>query len=570
MRLITVDPRALKPNCDPMRRTPATPQADALLLATIKAVGIVQPPMISPEQDGGNGYTIQYGHRRVAQAIVAGFPEIDVLVADPEEDKDALRAVVENVAREGLNPVDLWRSIERLVGLGWTEESIAIALAQSVRQVRKLRLLANVLPAMLNQMARGDMPNEQQLRVIAAASDEDQAEVWKKYRPKKGQPVVPWGEVARALTRSRMYARDASFGDDLGKAYGIAWQEDLFAPADEDSRYTTDVDAFFGAQHEWMTIHLPKRCTIVETNEWGQPKLPPKAERVYGKPGKSDCTAMYIDRGGKVETVAYRMPKLEKKAKDAGHGNSGEPVIAVATPRPDMTRKGHELIGDIRTDALHEALARAPIESDTLLAMLVLAFSGQNVSVTSGNATGYAQIKHHATQLIGEDGRLGFDMDKLHQAARSVLIDVFSCRENRSDSGIVARIAGDAIGADAFLPNMATEDFLSCLSRTELEAVCKDTPILPRQKVKETRAALVKHFGDSRFAHPAALFKPAPEAITAWVERQSTADEGELDNAEDASGGLNGGDADQETHEGDDNDVDALDELEGGYADAAE
>ena len=44
-----------------------------------------------------------------------------------------------------------------------------------------------------------------------------------------------------------------------------------------------------------------------------------------------------------------------------------------------MTRKGIEMIGDIRTDALHEALGRAPIEEDTLLALLVLAFAGQNV-----------------------------------------------------------------------------------------------------------------------------------------------------------------------------------------------
>ncbi len=560
MRLMTVDPRALKPNPDPMRRTPATPQADALLLATIKAVGIVQPPIISPQQDGGNGYYIQYGHRRVAQAIAAELAEIDVLVADPEEDKDALRALVEAVAREGLNPVDLWRSIERLVGLGWTEESIAIALAQSVRQVRKLRLLANVLPAMLDQMARGDMPNEQQLRVIAAAGDEDQAEVWKKYKPKKGQPTVAWGEVARALTRSRMYARDASFGDDLALAYGIAWQEDLFAPADEDSRYTTDIDAFLGAQHEWMTNHLPKRGAIVETNEWGQPKLPPKAERVYGKPGKSDSAAMYLDREGKVQTVAYRMPKLDKKEKGAGPGSSAESVAAViAKPRPDVTRKGHEIIGDIRTDALHEALARAPIESDTLLAMLVLAFGGQNVSITSGNATGYAQIKHHAARLIGEDGRLGFDTETLQQVARSVLIDVFSCRENRSDSGVVARVAGAAIGADAFLPNMGTEDFLSCLSRTALEAACKDTPVLPRQKVRETRTALVKHFEESRFVHPAALFAPAPDAITAWAERHSSADEDELDDADEASGGFDSDDGEDETGETDD-----------AYADAAE
>ena len=85
MRLITIDPRALKPHPDPTRRTAkSAPQADALLLATIKAVGIVQPPIISPQLDGGNGYYIQYGHRRVSQAIAAELAEIEVLVADPE------------------------------------------------------------------------------------------------------------------------------------------------------------------------------------------------------------------------------------------------------------------------------------------------------------------------------------------------------------------------------------------------------------------------------------------------------------------------------------------------------
>ena len=58
MHLIKVDPRALKENPDRARQTKSTPQADALLLATIKAVGVVQPPVIAPERDGGNGYVI--------------------------------------------------------------------------------------------------------------------------------------------------------------------------------------------------------------------------------------------------------------------------------------------------------------------------------------------------------------------------------------------------------------------------------------------------------------------------------------------------------------------------------
>ena len=64
---------------------------------------------------------------------------------------------------------------------------------------------------MLEQMALGDMPSEQQLRVIAAAGQVDQKEVWQANRPKKGDTAA-WWQIANALTKKRMYARDASFG----------------------------------------------------------------------------------------------------------------------------------------------------------------------------------------------------------------------------------------------------------------------------------------------------------------------------------------------------------------------
>lgn len=362
MHLIKVDPRALKENPNGMRQTKSTSQADALLLATIKAVGIVQPPVITPEAGGGNGYIINAGHRRVKQAIAAGLEEIEVLVDEATNDNGAMRSMIENVAFEPLNPVDQWRAIERLVALGWTEEAIGVALALPVRQIRKLRLLANVLPAMLDQMAKGDMPDERQLRTIAAASLDEQKEVWKKHKPSKADPQVSWWSVAQGLTKTRMYARHASFGDDMAQAYGIAWVEDLFAPADEDSRYTTDVEAFLGAQQEWMANNLPRKGVIVEAGQWGEPKLPPKAERVYGKPAKSDCTAMYLDRDGKVQSVAYRMPEAKKRKKGEQPVAEGDDAPIVVNTRPDVTRKGIEMIGDLRTDALHEALARAPIE----------------------------------------------------------------------------------------------------------------------------------------------------------------------------------------------------------------
>ncbi len=122
MQIMKVDPRALKENPDRMRQTKSSPQADALMLATIKAVGIVQPPVVAPEGDGGNGYIIDAGHRRVRLAIAAGLEEIEILVVDAANDNGAMRSMVENSVREALNPVDQWRGIERLVALGWTEE----------------------------------------------------------------------------------------------------------------------------------------------------------------------------------------------------------------------------------------------------------------------------------------------------------------------------------------------------------------------------------------------------------------------------------------------------------------
>lgn len=477
---------------------------------------------------GGNGYIIEAGHRRTRMAIAAGIEEIDVIVVEAADDNGAMRSMIENIAREPLNPVDQWRGIERLIALGWTEEAIAVALALPVRQIRKLRLLANVLPAMLDHMARGDMPSEQQLRTISAASLDDQKEVWKAHKPKKGD-TASWWAIANGLTKTPMFARDASFGDDLRQAYGIEWAEDLFGPADEDNRYTTNVEAFRGAQQEWMISNLPKKGAIVEVSNFGQPQLPPKAERVYGKPGNGDCTAMYLDRDGKVQTAHFRMPEVRQVRGSAdptalGGEDGNEGIDVAAKTRPDVTRNDLDMIGDFRTDALHEALARAPIEDDTLMALLVLAFAGQNVSVDSGSETsnhlyGSRRFARHAARLIGESGKLEFATDTLRVVARLTLIDALSARTNRTDSGIAARIAGDAIGADTYLPNMGTEQFLACLSRPALEASCGGTSVVPRPRVRDTLAALVEHFKDERCVHPSALFAPEDAKLAEWLAK---------------------------------------------------
>ena len=314
--LRSVDPRTLQLNPNNPRRTPVSPAMDEQLVASIKAVGIIQPPSVIPK---GDGLMIVVGNRRVKAAIKAGLPAIDVMVCDADEAADAMRSVAENLIRASMSSVDIWRAIERLEAQGWNEQAISDALALPVRTVRRLKLLAHLHPAMLDVMALGSMPNEEQLRTIAAATPEEQAQVWKKHKPKKGQADIAWHEVARALAKRRMPASAAKFGDDLAKAYGIVWEDDLFAPPGEDSRTTTNVEGFFGAQQEWLQNNLPERGRLLPVDEYGRCDLPKKAERVYGKPGKTDLAGHYIDtRTGEVQSVAYRLPEPKKAGKPAG------------------------------------------------------------------------------------------------------------------------------------------------------------------------------------------------------------------------------------------------------------
>ena len=531
--LRSVDPRTLQPNPNNPRRTPPPPAMDEQLVASIKAVGIIQPPCVTVN---GDALTIVVGNRRVKAAIAAELPMITVMVCDADEAADAMRSVAENLIRASMSSVDIWRAIERLEAQGWNEQAISDALALPVRTVRRLKLLAHLHPAMLDVMALGSMPNEEQLRTIAAATREEQAQVWKKHKPKKGQTDIAWWEIARALAKRRMPASAAKFGDDLAKAYGIVWEDDLFAPPGEDSRYTTNVEGFFGAQQEWLANSLPERGTLLTVDDYGRGQLPKKAEQVYGKPGKTDIVGHYIDaRTGEVQTIAYRMPEPKKAGKPttgaAGATGATGTTAAVAggvtddddTPaarsRPDVTQKGIALIGDLRTDALHQALADTPIEDETLLGLLILAFGGDNVSVDSGSDM-RGDDRAAICRTITEGGVLTGDLDLLRQAARRLLIGVLSCRENRTQSGPFARIAGEALSASLRLPNMATEEFLSCLSRGALETAAKAEGVRIEPRAKDTRTRMVTRFKDGSFVYPAALFRLTPEELAAAAERR--------------------------------------------------
>ena len=511
MELRTVDPRKLKANPNNPRRTGAGEFFDAQLTASIKAVGLIQPPLVLQD---GKKLVIVAGHRRVAAAVAAGLAEIPVLVqSEADAAIDPMRSISENVIRAEMGQVDRWRAIEALTAAGWNEAAIAEALGLTPRNIAQARLLANICPAMLDQMAKNDLPAQRQLRIIAAASKEEQVEVWKQHKPKRGHEA-DWHSISNALSRVRLPASEAKFSAAEAEAFGIVWDEDLFAPANEDSRTTTQVDAYLAAQTAWLEANMAEGDCIAGLDDYGRPVLPKGAERYYGQQEEGVSTAYYLDaRTGKVHEARFVTLSRGTEGKDSADGDATPPT---PTPRPDVTAKGAAIVGDLRTEALHQALRERPMDDDQLIAMLVLALGSRNVTVQSGIIGRFRSSSlPRLAETLTEGGVLTRDLATIRQVARDALVEVLSCRDNPSASGMSARYAGAAIDAEAYLPNMATEEFLPALSRAALERNAEALGIAKQVRVKDTRAAVIAHFAEGTFVYPGARFAPTQAELEA-------------------------------------------------------
>jgi ParB/RepB/Spo0J family partition protein len=508
-----VDPRILVANPNNPRRSTAGEAADQQLTASIRETsGPVQPPVVRAMEDGT--LMIVAGHRRVSSSVAAELSEIDVFVREAENGGDSMVAFAENVVRAGMSSVDMWRAVEAFIGEGYTEDGIATALAVPVRLIRRLRLFAKILPAMLDRMAQGDEPDEDQLRIIAAAPREEQVSVWKKHKPKKTEPAS-WWTVSNALRKKRINALDAQFDDAYAQAHGVVWTEDLFAEGDKDPRYTEQVEAFVAAQTAWMVDHLPDNGEVLEMNQYGEVKLPPKAERAFGSDTKRKDVRLgfYLDRYSyEIKQIPFLYPTQARVSPSDGTGQA--PVAKAA--RPDVSGKGQELIGTYRTQALQEG----EISDEHLLGMLILALDGKNISVQQDYRdyrTGTDRGRY--ARAVAEGGVLTTDLPTLRSAARGMLCSVLSCLVNANGSGDVARIAGASIHAEAFLPNMATDEFLPKLSKDGITKVLQAEHLLPRNTGKQMRAALTEHVGEGSWAHPEALFDLTEAERTALDKR---------------------------------------------------
>src|SRR5215475_7762936 len=128
-------------------RTDMRPETLAELAESIKAQGVVQPIVVRPlaelSEGGSTRYEIIAGERRWRAAQMAGLHEIPAVIrAIPDEAAIAV-ALIENIQRENLNPLEEARALERLISeFGVTHQEAAQAVGRSRAGVTNLlRLL---------------------------------------------------------------------------------------------------------------------------------------------------------------------------------------------------------------------------------------------------------------------------------------------------------------------------------------------------------------------------------------------------------------------------------------------
>jgi ParB family chromosome partitioning protein len=160
----------IKPNPS-QPRTNFDEEALAALAASIEASGVVQPLLVRPLPDGS--YELVAGERRWRAAQQAGVEKVPAVVRDQAEAERLQAALIENMVREDLNPVEEARACSALVEeLGLTKEELAKRVGRSRPAVSNLIRLLELPDEALGMLESGDLSEGHGKALLAAPGND--------------------------------------------------------------------------------------------------------------------------------------------------------------------------------------------------------------------------------------------------------------------------------------------------------------------------------------------------------------------------------------------------------------
>ena len=130
------------------------------LAESIKSQGIMQPILVRKLAAGAHAgkYEIIAGERRFRAAKLAGLSQVPVLVREVSDENTAIMALIENMQREDLNPLEEAQGLQRLISeFQLTHEQAAQAVGKSRSAASNLMRLLNLTQAVQDMLMAGDI-----------------------------------------------------------------------------------------------------------------------------------------------------------------------------------------------------------------------------------------------------------------------------------------------------------------------------------------------------------------------------------------------------------------------------
>lgn len=166
--IVFIDINEIKPNENQPRKN-FDEDKIAELAASILEHGIIQPIVV---REKTNGYEIVAGERRYRAARKAELKTVPCLVRELTDEQNMLLAIIENMQREDLNPIEEAQAIEKMIKTyGLTQEQVSKSLAKSRPYITNaLRLLR--LPEKVQDMISSGALSSGHARALVAIGDE--------------------------------------------------------------------------------------------------------------------------------------------------------------------------------------------------------------------------------------------------------------------------------------------------------------------------------------------------------------------------------------------------------------
>lgn len=142
------------------------------LANSIKSQGVMQPILVRPV--GADRYEIIAGERRWRAAQIAGLDKIPTLIRDVADGAAIVIALIENIQREDLNPIEEAAALKRLQGeFGLTQQEVADSVGKSRAAVANIMRLMSLNSDVRKYLEHGEM-EQGHARALLSLSDEKQ------------------------------------------------------------------------------------------------------------------------------------------------------------------------------------------------------------------------------------------------------------------------------------------------------------------------------------------------------------------------------------------------------------